>query len=76
MDNHCVYCGAEAPEGKMICNRCRFRADLVRITRCEDCRHWERDKDPESDAGHCRNYQSPCENQQTWIDFYCAEGEK
>lgn len=54
--------------------------DRVRVVRCSDCRYWEPPTDIEADdgstAGHCRNDYAPCQNQQTDMDWFCADGER
>lgn len=54
--------------------------DLVRVVRCSDCRFWEPPTDIEADdgstMGHCRNHYGACENRQTDMNWYCADGER
>ena len=54
--------------------------DRVRVVRCQDCRFWEPPTDIEADDGctdgHCRNDYGPCQNQQTEMNWFCADGEK
>ena len=54
--------------------------DRVRVVRCSDCRFWEPPTDIEaydgSTAGRCRNDYAPCQNQQTDMNWYCADGER
>jgi hypothetical protein len=54
--------------------------DRVRVVRCSDCRFWEPPTDIEADdgstAGRCRNDYAPCQNQQTDMNWFCADGER
>ena len=51
--------------------------DRVRVVRCSDCRFWEPENAEEGDSfGRCRNDYAPCQNQQTDMNWYCADGEK
>ena len=54
--------------------------DRVRVVRCSGCRFWEPPTDIEaydgSTAGRCRNDYAPCQNQQTDMDWFCADGER
>lgn len=54
--------------------------DRVRVVRCSDCRFWEPPTDIEADdgstMGHCRNDYAPCQNQQTDMNWFCADGER
>lgn len=48
----------------------------VRVTRCADCRFWEPENAEEGDSyGRCRNDYAPCQNQQTDMNWFCADGE-
>jgi hypothetical protein len=51
--------------------------DRVRVVRCSDCRFWEPENAEEGDSyGRCRNDYAPCQNQQTDMDWFCADGER
>lgn len=54
--------------------------DRLRVVRCSDCRYWEPPTDFEADdgstTGHCRNNYAPCQNQQTDMNWFCADGER
>ena len=51
--------------------------DRVRVVRCSDCRFWEPENAEEGDSyGRCRNDYAPCQNQQTDMNWYCADGER
>lgn len=51
--------------------------DRVRVVRCSDCRFWEPENAEEGDAyGRCRNDYAPCQNQQTDMNWFCADGER
>lgn len=54
--------------------------DWLKVTRCEDCRYWEPPTEAEaadgSTIGHCRNDYAPCQNQQTDMNWFCADGER
>ena len=51
--------------------------DALKIVRCEDCRHWNPENAEEGDtSGHCRNNYCACQNQQTDMMWFCADGEK
>jgi hypothetical protein len=54
--------------------------DRVKVVRCSDCRFWEPPTDIEADdgctAGHCRNDYGACANQQTDMNWFCADGER
>jgi hypothetical protein len=54
--------------------------DRVRVVRCSDCRFWEPPTDFEADdgctAGHCRNDYGACANQQTDMNWFCADVER
>lgn len=54
--------------------------DRVKVVRCRDCRYWEPPTDFEADdgstTGHCRNNYAPCQNQQTDMNWFCADGER
>ena len=50
--------------------------DLIRVVRCENCRYWEPENAEEGNTcGRCRNNSAPCQNQQTDMTWFCAEGE-
>ena len=52
-------------------------SDRVRVVRCSDCRFWEPENAEEGDSyGRCRNDYAPCQNQQTDMNWYCADGER
>lgn len=52
-------------------------SDRVRVVRCLDCRFWEPENAEEGDSyGHCRNDYAPCQNQQTDMNWFCADGER
>lgn len=52
-------------------------SDRVRVVRCSDCRFWEPENAEEGDSyGRCRNDYAPCQNQQTDMDWFCADGER
>ena len=47
------------------------------VVRCGDCLHWEPECVEAGDSsGHCRNNYAPCQNQQTDMNWFCAEGER
>ena len=47
------------------------------LVRCENCIYFEPNNYEEGDStGRCRNRYSPCENQQTDMTWFCADGEK
>lgn len=51
--------------------------DRVRVVRCSDCRFWEPENAEEGDSyGRCRNDYAPCQNQQTDMNWFCADGER
>lgn len=51
--------------------------DAVPVVRCENCIYFEPNNYEEGDStGRCRNRYSPCENQQTDMTWFCADGEK
>lgn len=51
--------------------------DRVRVVRCSDCRFWEHENAEEGDSyGRCRNDYAPCQNQQTDMNWFCADGER
>lgn len=51
-------------------------ADLVKVVRCRDCRFWEPENAEEGDtSGRCRNDYAPCQNQQTDMTWFCADGQ-
>lgn len=50
--------------------------DAVCVVRCADCRYWEPENTEEGDTyGRCRNHYGACENQQTEMNWFCADGE-
>ena len=52
-------------------------SDRVRVVRCRDCRFWEPENAEEGDSyGRCRNDYAPCQNKQTDMNWYCADGER
>ena len=62
------------------CDTCELKQpdepDRVKVVRCMDCIFWEPENAEEGDSyGHCRNYYAPCQNQQTDINWFCADGE-
>lgn len=51
--------------------------DRVKVVRCRDCRFWEPENAEEGDSyGRCRNNYAPCQNQQTEMNWFCADGER
>ena len=51
--------------------------DAVKVVRCSDCRYWEPENAEEGDSyGRCRNDYAPCQNQQTDMNWFCADGER
>lgn len=51
--------------------------DTVRVTRCADCRYWEPENAEEGDSyGRCRKDCGACQNQQTEMNWFCADGER
>ena len=36
MDNRCVCCGAEVPEGRQVCPTCEVKNDVI-VARCSIC---------------------------------------
>jgi hypothetical protein len=51
--------------------------DTVRVTRCAECRFWEPENAEEGDSyGRCRNDYAPCQNQQTDMNWFCADGKR
>ena len=65
--------------GKSVLEWAKIGMDLdrVRVVRCSDCRFWEPENAEEGDSyGRCRNDYAPCQNQQTDMNWYCADGEK
>ena len=51
--------------------------DLMKVVRCRDCRFWKPENAEEGDSyGRCRNNYAPCQNQQTDMTWFCAEGER
>lgn len=52
-------------------------SDRVKVVRCSDCRFWEPENAEEGDSyGRCRNDYAPCQNQQTDMNWFCADGER
>ena len=55
-------------------------ADWIKVVRCGECRYWEPPTDIEADDGctawNCRNNYAPCQNQQTVMTWFCADGER
>lgn len=52
-------------------------ADRLKVTRCADCVYWEAENAEEGDSyGRCRNDYAPCQNQQTDMTWFCADGER
>lgn len=52
-------------------------SDRVKVVRCRDCRFWEPENAEEGDSyGRCRNDYAPCQNQQTDMNWFCADGER
>lgn len=50
--------------------------DRVKVVRCSDCRFWHPNNAEEGDcSGRCRNNYAPCQNQQTDMTWFCADGE-
>ena len=63
------------------CETCQLKQpndqDMVRVVRCLDCRFWEPKNAEEGDSyGHCRNDCGACANQQTNMNWFCADGER
>lgn len=63
------------------CDTCELKLpedpDRVKVVRCRDCRFWESENAEEGDSyGRCRNDYAPCQNQQTDMDWFCADGER
>jgi hypothetical protein len=51
--------------------------DRVKAVRCRDCRFWESENAEEGDSyGRCRNDYGACQNQQTDMNWFCADGER
>lgn len=49
----------------------------VKVIRCSDCIHWEPKTVEEGDScGHCWDKYGPCYNQQTDMNWFCANGER
>jgi hypothetical protein len=49
--------------------------DRVKVVRCRDCRFWAPENAEEGDSyGRCRNDYAPCQNQQTDMNWFCADG--
>lgn len=66
-------------EGKSVLEWAKIGMDLdrVKVVRCRDCRFWEPEKAEEGDSyGRCRNDYAPCQNQQTDMNWFCADGER
>ena len=65
---------AEAVDNAM---KMQMDADRLKVVRCEDCRYWEHENAEEGDTyGRCRNDYGPCQNQQTDMTWFCADGER
>lgn len=48
----------------------------INLVLCRDCAYWEPEFVEEGDSsGHCRNNYAPCQNQQTDMNWFCANGE-
>ena len=65
-------------EGKSVLEWAKIGMDLdrVKVVRCMDCRFWEPENAEEGDSyGRCRNDYAPCQNQQTDMNWFCADGE-
>lgn len=65
--------------GKSVLEWAKIGMDLdrVRVVRCSDCRFWEPENAEEGDSyGRCRNDYAPCQNQQTDMNWFCADGER
>ena len=63
------------------CETCELKQpddpDRVKVVRCRDCRYWEPENAEEGDtSGRCRNDYAPCQNQQTDMTWFCADGER
>lgn len=51
--------------------------DMVRVTRCADCRYWEPENAEEGDySGHCKRSFGICYSQLTDASWFCADGER
>lgn len=51
--------------------------EMIEVVRCADCVWWEPENAEEGDTyGRCRNNYAPCQNQQTDMTWFCADGEK
>lgn len=51
--------------------------DIVNVVRCAECVYWVPDNFEEGDSyGRCRNDYAPCQNQQTDMTWFCADGEE
>ena len=71
MSEYCVLCGDEIPEGNQVCPNCRkqiMSGDLVRVTRCRDCKFFEAG---DEEAGFCRNLEIGA-----GADEFCSDGRK
>lgn len=67
---HDWMCAADDAKEKLM------DGDTVSVTRCADCRFWEPENAEEGDSyGRCRNDYAPCQNQQTDMNWFCADGE-
>ena len=52
-------------------------SDRVKVVRCRNCRFWDPENAEEGDSyGRCRNDYAPCQNQQTDMNWFCADGER
>lgn len=57
--------------------KAQMNGDCVRVCRCMDCMYWEPETPEEGDcSGRCRNNYGPCQNQQTDMYWFCADGER
>ena len=66
-------------EGKSVLEWAKIGMDLdrVKVVRCSDCRFWELENAEEGDSyGRCRNDYGACQNRQTEMNWFCADGEK
>ena len=62
---------------KLERKKLRSDPDRVKVVRCADCRYWEPENAEEGDcSGRCRNNYAPCQNQQTDMTWFCADGER
>lgn len=76
MTEHCVCCGAEIPEGRMVCVRCDKEADYVNVVRCGSCIHWRPFRDEENgSSGRCVRHFAVNEGMTTDMMWFCPDGE-